>query len=244
MVHISSEGKLSIFLGLVGLAGTGAIMVFPTFTPIGLVMIGIAILGFVALAHAHLKEKNPSWTIMEPTNVILLGLLIAFAGLAWQTFRQSSQASAVATGSTNTEPSPTTQSLLDEPAGPRSGPLGPIAAAELFELFSIAPKPCLFRVTAPSENEHLGATIRWLGEHAKCQSVPEDTIKNIDDAAVNVSSVPGIVIHATDGNIFAEKLARFFDAMRIKTATSNQLPGRAGSGLVWIDIGPGSPWKE
>jgi hypothetical protein len=86
MVEISVEGKIGILLALLGLAGAGAIMVYPAYTSIGWGLIAIAIAGSIGLVFVHLKEKKPSWRIMEPSYVILFGLAIALAGLSWQTF--------------------------------------------------------------------------------------------------------------------------------------------------------------
>jgi hypothetical protein len=53
-MQISAEGKIGIALGLVGLAGAGAMMVFPQDIEIGWVLIAIAVIGFIWLAINHL----------------------------------------------------------------------------------------------------------------------------------------------------------------------------------------------
>jgi tellurite resistance protein TehA-like permease len=52
-MHLSSEGKISIFLALIGLAGAGAIMIAPRHTEIGWSLIAIAAVGCVYLAFNH-----------------------------------------------------------------------------------------------------------------------------------------------------------------------------------------------
>jgi hypothetical protein len=52
-MQISTEGTIGIALGLVGLAGAGAIMVFPQDIGIGWCLIAVAVIGFIWLAIAH-----------------------------------------------------------------------------------------------------------------------------------------------------------------------------------------------
>jgi tellurite resistance protein TehA-like permease len=52
-MQISTEGTIGIALGLVGLAGAGAIMVFPQDIEIGWCLIAVAVIGFIWLAIAH-----------------------------------------------------------------------------------------------------------------------------------------------------------------------------------------------
>ncbi len=52
-MQISTEGTIGIALGLVGLAGAGAIMVFPQDIEIGWCLIAVAVIGAIWLAIAH-----------------------------------------------------------------------------------------------------------------------------------------------------------------------------------------------
>ena len=54
---ISTEGKLSLVVGLLGLAGGGAVWVAPDHTEIGWSMIAIAVIGSIALAFHHFSPK-------------------------------------------------------------------------------------------------------------------------------------------------------------------------------------------
>lgn len=53
VMHISPEGEIGIFLALLALLGSGAIMRFPTRLWIGSTMIALSIVGFIILAFQH-----------------------------------------------------------------------------------------------------------------------------------------------------------------------------------------------
>jgi len=55
-MRISAEGKLGLLLGLLALAGGGAVWVAPDHTEIGWLMIAFAALGAFALAVHHFSE--------------------------------------------------------------------------------------------------------------------------------------------------------------------------------------------
>jgi internalin A len=55
---ISTEGKLGILAGLVGIGGAGAIMVWPDHLEIGWTLIGIAALGGIVLAAYHFRDVH------------------------------------------------------------------------------------------------------------------------------------------------------------------------------------------
>src|SRR5258708_6713844 len=56
-MRISAEGKIGIGLGLVGLGGAGAVMVWPEHTWIGWVLMVVAAVGGVALSIHHFGER-------------------------------------------------------------------------------------------------------------------------------------------------------------------------------------------
>jgi hypothetical protein len=55
---ISTEGKLGILAGLVGIGGAGAIMVWPDHVEIGWTLIGIATVGGIMLAAHHFRDVH------------------------------------------------------------------------------------------------------------------------------------------------------------------------------------------
>ena len=79
-MHISSEGKIGISVGLLALGGAGAVVVAegPLLTAIGWASIAIAILGGAALAYHHLREQGVRLGIILTTAGTIL---IVFGGI-------------------------------------------------------------------------------------------------------------------------------------------------------------------
>lgn len=158
----------------------------------GLAVLLVAGLGFVL----HVMKEWRGGTAVEPFDVTVLGLggvaffsLVALGGLIWQHI-QSSTVMPVITHQSNIS------AASDPPAGPRSGPIGPIFAVELVQLFMQAPKPCVANVTAPEDNKNLRDTLIWILRYsAQCDIQIDSSPKNIDDPLVTVTTEPGLVIH-------------------------------------------------
>jgi hypothetical protein len=78
-MSISTEGKLAILVGLLGLGGAGAIMVAPDHTEIGWVMIGTAALGGIMLGAHHFRGTLARlWTPSDKQRMISLICMIIF----------------------------------------------------------------------------------------------------------------------------------------------------------------------
>lgn len=132
---------------------------------------------------------------------------------------------------------------------PWGGPFGPIMAVEIVQTFEELPKPCVVKVTAPPENENLRGTLNWILQYgAKCD-IAENPIgpPNVDEpqsAEVQPNGNPGIIIHWAADYSWGENAAHFFDSSSFKVSISHRLPPNSNPHLIWIDIGPGSPWKN
>jgi hypothetical protein len=134
------------------------------------------------------------------------------------------------------------------PSGPWAGPLGPILAVELLDVFQQLPKPCAAKVTAPHDNENLRATMAWILQYgAKCEIVGDSSgLPNADEprsAQVLPNTNAGIVVHWSSDYPVGGNVAHWFDTSTFKVSTSLRLPPNSDPHLVWIDVGPGSPWK-
>jgi hypothetical protein len=135
------------------------------------------------------------------------------------------------------------------PSSAQGGPVGPIFAAEFVQwLDDHLPKPCVIKVTAPPDSE-LGKTIAWLAQYGGgrglCTIYQDDSgPRNIDDGEqVVLSAEPGIVIHSKAEFTPAEQIVHFFHSSGFNVKVSHRMPPRSPANLIWIDIGPGSPWK-
>lgn len=174
---------------------------------------------------------------VEPLHLIVIGLLVSFAGVVWQWQRTEAGGRGLIQSTTTSVPN-----QWDLPPGPKSGPIGPIAGAELLELFRTLRKPCTIKITAPPENNNLKDTLRWIAEYGGCKLDSNTNRRNVDDLEEpKPTKVRGIVVHwANENDEIGEKVYRFFEALSFVVALSNRISPKYA---VWIDIGPGSPWK-
>jgi len=224
---------------------TGALAMWPAFA-IPLLIIGLLSLffGICWLVNGWREKRGYPRGKLEPAHLIVAGLVgtllcsaAAIAGLIWQYFNVNSASTAPTITSTVASP-PT-----DVPAGPHSGPIGPIAALGFWSLLQKVPKPCTIRITSLADNENMRQTLRWIADFAKCEMFNETGVKSIDEHK-NEFQEAGFLIHYEENNKFGEAVAHFFDSMAAKVLTSHKLPKNAGVDLIWIEIGPGSPWRR
>ncbi len=155
------------------------------------------------------------------------------------------------TGNVTPPTTPDNRPSPQQDAGPSGGPLGPIMAAELVQLFKSLSRPCAVMVTSAEEKSSLRNTLAWLLTQpqrdggAECSSWTNRALPNADDPepASLPSNVPGIVVHWSDAYKDGERVSQFFDADGMKVSVSHRMPRNSPSYLVWLDLGPGSPWK-
>jgi hypothetical protein len=144
--------------------------------------------------------------------------------------------------------------LRDVPASSQGGPIGPILAVEMVQWFSQLPKPCLVKLTYASDNQNLGRTLDWIlsyGDPTKvnggaiCDMQPDVlSPPNIDEpSSPRKTTDPGIVVHWNENFTPGQGIAHFFDADGFNVKVSHRLPPNSPPNLIWLDIGPGSPWK-
>jgi hypothetical protein len=135
-----------------------------------------------------------------------------------------------------------------QPASGHGGPIGPTMALQIVQEFKSLPQPCAVRVTTSADKEPFRSTLIWLLTQqnlgAGCSLWDERSTPNIDDpAGPKKATAPGVVIHWDLAFKDGERIAHFFDADGMKISISHQMSGHAPPNLIWIDVGPGSPWK-
>jgi hypothetical protein len=122
------------------------------------------------------------------------------------------------------------------PAGPRSGPIGPIFAVELVQLFTQAPKPCVANVTAPEDNKNLRDTLIWIHQYgAQCDIRIDSSPKNIDDPLVPVTTEPGVVIHYSKISPLEKRLPISLRLVALKWQLAIGFSANDDPRLIWID---------
>lgn len=133
------------------------------------------------------------------------------------------------------------------PSGSPNHAVGPTFSIEAAQLFHGLPQPCLIKLTDPSTTD-IGQTIAWVLRYGNIPSGPicdvqPNELESADDSAVRPATEPGIVIHWNPDFVPAEKVVAYFSSMGLKMRVSHRLDQGAPRNLIWIDIGPGSPWK-
>jgi hypothetical protein len=144
--------------------------------------------------------------------------------------------------------------LRDAPASSQGGPIGPILAVEVVQWFSQLPKPCLVKLTYASDNQNLGRTLDWIlsyGDPTKvnggaiCDMHPDVlSPPNIDEpSSPRKTTDPGIVVHWNENFTQPKESHISLMPMGFNVKVSHRLPPNSPPNLIWLDIGPGSPWK-
>ncbi len=128
--------------------------------------------------------------------------------------------------------------------------IGTTFSLQLAQMLGQLPKPCTVKLTTQS-NDDLASVIVWVVSYgsplggAICSLVGKDTEPpDIDNPKEpKLTSDPGAVVHWDKAKIDAQPIAHFFDSSGVKVSISHRLPPNPPVNFVWIDIGPGSPWK-
>lgn len=132
------------------------------------------------------------------------------------------------------------------PAGPEEGPFGPITSVEIATAFRSLRHPCYVMVTAQPSTRVFGDALRWIltqPEGGGCTSWREPSPREVGTAPILHTSQGGIVIHYRSSFASARRIVRqFVGAFNVEI--SHAMPPTSPENLVWIDIGPGSPWKS
>jgi len=139
----------------------------------------------------------------------------------------------------------------DAPDSPRAGPIGPTTAVQLEKLFSQAPHPCPILVTNAKNTENFANTVRWIVEHgSKCTvrttfDPPIPSSPRSDQAKPELAKERGIALHWNRDFRFGEEVEYHLRNFGLRLLpTSRQMPPNSEPNLIWIDIGPGSPWAD
>jgi hypothetical protein len=156
--------------------------------------------------------------------------------------------------------SPSVRDWRNIPASPWGGPIGPIMALELVATFNRLPKPCLLKFTGPA-NDPFVDTIGWLLSNGVITNGPSGggpfsgsvceiasstiDLPDVDDPnPIKLTTEPGIVVHWNESYSPGSDIVHYFDSSTLRVSISHRMPKGSPANLIWIDVGPGSPWKE
>ncbi len=128
--------------------------------------------------------------------------------------------------------------------------IGTTFSLQLAQMLGRLPKPCNIKLTSPNGSD-LASVISWVVSYGNpsgasiCSLTGNDSEPpNADEpTAVMPNSNPGMVVHWDAKFVETQPILHFFDSCGVKVSISHRLPPNAPANFIWIDIGPGSPWK-
>ena len=146
-------------------------------------------------------------------------------------------------------PTPTPIAGWNVPAGPKTGPVGPIFALEFINAFNRLPKPCTIKITGP--RNAFVSTISSLLEKGGPNGGAICDLRNDQSPAtaggsepsMEPTTEPGFVVHWNQDFKPGEDIVHFLTTATLNVRLSHSLPAKSPPNLIWLDIGPGSPWK-
>jgi hypothetical protein len=130
--------------------------------------------------------------------------------------------------------------------GPKEGPFGPTFAMGMANAFKDrVPHPCIVNVSGASDTQPFAGALQWIIYNVSgCQQWDNKRrlAPSIDPLTIG-HPPPGITIHWNKANKDGENIPQLFANTGLKLSSSNQMPDDSPVNLIWLEIGPGSPWK-
>lgn len=106
-------------------------------------------------------------------------------------------------------------------------------------------RPCQLKITAPPENDDLAVTLRGLAIAVGC-SVISGTKRDIDphiEKEENEGTIRDfILVHAKEAYSLTGFIGGLSNSFSVRRTYS--MPANLGDNVIWIQIGPGSPWRH
>jgi hypothetical protein len=198
----------------------------------------------------HIRD-NVKTTALVATAVFLLvyGLQFAWATVSTVLADHKSLLARIRLLHNETENLKHSLETWKQPASMSGGPVGPIAAVEIVDLFRKLPQPCLVRVTYHDDTKEFGETLKWILTQPQGASCKEDQQPNEPISVDTQGETPiptnesGIVFHCKQTFAAGNELAQTLYRSGYRIVMSHKMPPNSQDNLVWLDIGHGSPWK-
>jgi hypothetical protein len=110
-------------------------------------------------------------------------------------------------------------------------------------------QPCFLRVTAVREQLYFRDILIHIGKESSACAIIDETrdeapAETRDQDAMPIPTSGGLEIHwNNDTQPNGEAIAGWFDGLGFNVVRRSKLPAESKPTEIWIDIGPGSPWK-
>ncbi len=156
-------------------------------------------------------------------------------------------------------PPPVDDARIAQSAHPSVIPQDPVKAVQAVEGMRTGIREVIqkketitFLITHPKDEQTYTAFISTLLSSAcretprQCWFTQEGNPRDLDRPPVRGSSKRGIIVHGPDANALAHVLGSWFETYSTSHVPRemNGYKAEGTSYLIWIDIGPGSPWKQ
>jgi hypothetical protein len=130
--------------------------------------------------------------------------------------------------------------------------IGTTFALQLAQLLNRLPKPCTIKFTAPGHSDEVASVISWVVSYgnpsgqAICSPAPSEAgpLNENAPAPLKPTTESGIIVHWDASFTAGQDVANALDHLGLFVRTSHRIPEHSPSNFIWIDVGPGSPWKS
>ncbi len=105
---------------------------------------------------------------------------------------------------------------------------------------------CSIKITAPKENQSIASALFEVAGLCGCHldlSVGDDLQPEIEEAALNGATPNFVTIHAAKDKRYERFIGRLGGFFHLKRKYDEANEGKPNQ-MMWIQIGPGSPWQE
>jgi len=101
------------------------------------------------------------------------------------------------------------------------------------------------KITVAKDKPNFKSTVGWLlTEISACEIWGEGPPIEDDPSSPESTKERGVVIHWNESNKTGEQVLNYFQMSGYIVRISHQLPLDSPSSLLWMDVGPGSPFHN
>jgi hypothetical protein len=245
----TSDRDFNVALGLWGVAsvtvlGAGILAFVDGHYLWGLILTPVGAAGMLYL-HFHLKGRK----LRIGLTLQIAMLVLTWAFLGFDIYQRREEPVGFTSVEVDQKVSVATQRLVQELAGVQQTVSFLYARIpENYAAFAIGsaddlaeiPAPCTLIVTAPDEYANLRDNVSFIIARGKCHVIQNLPPADADQPIVP-NSKPGVILHWDSSFHMPVDVVRGLGQW-FNLEVSHKIPGDDPH-LIWIDIGPGRPWK-